>query len=66
MCSLGFAEVNYVPAFEEYELQFPVGPVVDGVAKGTRMQCANRDLVTSKAQHAVYTTYSNPADTETL
>eukprot|EP01032_Pedospumella_encystans_P019539 gene19539-22214_t len=22
--SLGFAEVNYVPAFEEYELQFPV------------------------------------------
>lgn len=60
--SLGFVEVNYVPAFEEYEYQFVVGSS-DSV---DATEASNRSLLVSRAEHAVYGTYAHASDAETL
>ena len=65
---LGFVEVNYVAAFEEYELQFVVpkqpnngSEVLLGTLTSSEVECSanNLKLVLERAQQAVYATYSD-------
>jgi hypothetical protein len=73
--SLGFVEVNYVAAFEEYELQFQVGGLSgsssagsaedEGTARAVVDEAQierNRQLVLDRGSHAVYAAFAEEAN----
>ena len=63
VCRLGFVEVNYVAAFDEYEYEYLVGTSELGQSVSDskdNKEGSNRDIIMRRAQHAQYVEYTEP------
>lgn len=61
---MGFVEVNYVPAFEEYELQYTVQAAPGVEAEEVNAALERRETAICRGSHGVYGVFAHSSDTE--